>query len=341
MRLPRRLLVPAALLAVASTAATASAAPNLERLDERQRALTRAHDRAEAALGEQRAALAATRARLDAARTRYAARLEILNERLRQIYAQPAVSPILAALSGDPGAAQAHADLTLAVARADAAMLEEYRRAMAELRTSELLLTRRKERLSAETRLLAARRARNGALLRAARSAQRPRSDAPSRLQGGTRSGVTRGLPAQVLRDRSLPGATPLDAVTGVPITFGTTPAGPDMAVATPSGMVGGPLTDDSGTRRFRARVGWYAPTARFTASGERFDPSALSAAHRTMPFGTLLRLTAHGREVVVRVNDRGPFVRGRDLDLSPAAAGALALRRVTEVRVEVLRPAR
>ena len=61
------------------------------------------------------------------------------------------------------------------------------------------------------------------------------------------------------------------------------------------------------------------------TASGERFNTYALTAAHRSLPFGTRLRVTHGGRSVVIRVNDRGPFVAGRDLDLSYAAFNALA----------------
>lgn len=75
------------------------------------------------------------------------------------------------------------------------------------------------------------------------------------------------------------------------------------------------------------------------TASGERFNPNALTAAHRTFPFGTMLRVIFGDRSVVVRVNDRGPFVRGRCLDLSRGAAhqlGMLAMG-VARVRIEVL----
>lgn len=59
------------------------------------------------------------------------------------------------------------------------------------------------------------------------------------------------------------------------------------------------------------------------TASGETFDADALTAAHRTLPFGTLVKVTniANGRSVVVRINDRGPVSRSREIDLSPAAA--------------------
>jgi len=62
------------------------------------------------------------------------------------------------------------------------------------------------------------------------------------------------------------------------------------------------------------------------TASGQRFNQNAMTAAHRTLPFGTKLRVTHGGRSVVVTINDRGPFVRGRVLDLSTGAARAIGL---------------
>ena len=61
------------------------------------------------------------------------------------------------------------------------------------------------------------------------------------------------------------------------------------------------------------------------TANGERFNTYAMTAAHRSLPFGTRLRVTYGGRSVLVRINDRGPYVAGRDLDLSYAAFSALA----------------
>lgn len=70
-----------------------------------------------------------------------------------------------------------------------------------------------------------------------------------------------------------------------------------------------------------------YISGRMITASGERFNPQAMTTAHRTLPFGTRLRVTNSqtGRSVIVRVNDRGPFVRGRDLDLSFGAFRAIA----------------
>jgi len=65
------------------------------------------------------------------------------------------------------------------------------------------------------------------------------------------------------------------------------------------------------------------------TASGQRFNPSAMTAAHRTLPFGTRVRVTnkRNGKSVVVTINDRGPFIRGRIIDLSTAAAGVIGMR--------------
>jgi rare lipoprotein A len=64
------------------------------------------------------------------------------------------------------------------------------------------------------------------------------------------------------------------------------------------------------------------------TASGERMDPSAMTAAHRTRPFGSNVTVTSHstGRSVTVRINDRGPFIKGRCIDLSTGAAHVLGI---------------
>lgn len=76
------------------------------------------------------------------------------------------------------------------------------------------------------------------------------------------------------------------------------------------------------------------------TASGEKFKPSELTAAHRTLPFGTRLRVTnvATGQSVTVRVNDRGPFIPGRVVDVSRSAAEELGMidRGITKVKLEV-----
>lgn len=80
---------------------------------------------------------------------------------------------------------------------------------------------------------------------------------------------------------------------------------------------------------------------SRKTASGERFDQSALTAAHKKLPFGTRVRVTniANGKTVVVRINDRGPFVNGRIIDLSRSAFTRIGNTRsgVINVKIEVV----
>ena len=75
------------------------------------------------------------------------------------------------------------------------------------------------------------------------------------------------------------------------------------------------------------------------TANGEHARASGLTAAHRTLPFGTMVRVTNQhsGRSVVVRINDRGPFVRGRVIDLMPAAAHALGFSGLAPVTLTVV----
>ena len=73
------------------------------------------------------------------------------------------------------------------------------------------------------------------------------------------------------------------------------------------------------------------------TASGQRFNENAMTCAHRSLPFGTKLRVTHGGRSIIVTVNDRGPFVRGRVLDLSTGAARALGISGLGQVTAEVL----
>jgi rare lipoprotein A len=75
------------------------------------------------------------------------------------------------------------------------------------------------------------------------------------------------------------------------------------------------------------------------TASGERFRPDGLTAAHRKLPFGTRVKITnpRTGATTIVRINDRGPFTRGRDIDLSRGAARAIGLISVGTVCTEIL----
>ncbi|MBX2987402.1 MAG: septal ring lytic transglycosylase RlpA family protein [Bdellovibrionaceae bacterium] len=83
-----------------------------------------------------------------------------------------------------------------------------------------------------------------------------------------------------------------------------------------------------SACREIAGGASWYGPgfAGRRTASGEIFNPSEMTAAHKTLPLGTKVKVTYEGKSVVVRINDRGPYVNGRVLDLSKAAAQKLGL---------------
>lgn len=93
-----------------------------------------------------------------------------------------------------------------------------------------------------------------------------------------------------------------------------------------------------------QGEASWYGKQyrGRHTASGERFKPNAMTAAHKTLPFNTIVRVTNlnNGRTVKVRINDRGPFKSGRIIDLSRGAARKVDMVRtgVAPVRLEVLK---
>ena len=82
----------------------------------------------------------------------------------------------------------------------------------------------------------------------------------------------------------------------------------------------------------------WYGSGHR-TANGEHFNPNGLTAAHRSLPFGTRVRVENRrtGRSVIVRINDRGPFVRGRIIDLSRGSARALGMGGTSYVSLQVV----
>ncbi|WP_445215732.1 septal ring lytic transglycosylase RlpA family protein [Bradyrhizobium sp. Pa8] len=103
------------------------------------------------------------------------------------------------------------------------------------------------------------------------------------------------------------------------------------------------PSEDRSGARSFNrvfsGKASYYSYSKGKTASGSSFNRNLLTAAHRSLPFGTKVRVTHGGSSVIVTINDRGPFIRGRVLDLSLAAAHSLGItdRGVAQVRAEVL----
>ena len=83
-----------------------------------------------------------------------------------------------------------------------------------------------------------------------------------------------------------------------------------------------------------------YAYRSEPTANGERAQPGALTAAHKTLPFGSRVQVTntRNGRSVVVRINDRGPFIAGRVIDLTPAGARVLGFSGLAPVKLAILR---
>ncbi|MEC4813871.1 MAG: septal ring lytic transglycosylase RlpA family protein [Scytonema sp. PMC 1069.18] len=154
-------------------------------------------------------------------------------------------------------------------------------------------------------------------------------------INGDTRLADTTNNPAQdalqaTNRIRRLVGnASPLSEIADLPM--------PESKISMPNLPV-------EVARRVRRTVhgmaSWYGSGSR-TATGERYNPQGLTAAHRSLPFGTRVRVTntRNGRSVVVRINDRGPFIRGRIIDLSAGAARVLGIMSsgVAPVRIEVL----
>jgi rare lipoprotein A len=119
-------------------------------------------------------------------------------------------------------------------------------------------------------------------------------------------------------------------------------PATPRGAVPSPAAAAPAAAPPERITQT--GKIAYYGPrfAGRKTASGERFDPEAMTMAHKTLPFGTRVRVTnlANGESVVVRVNDRGPSTSNRIADLSQGAAERIGMIEagVVEARLEVLR---
>ncbi|WP_411181835.1 septal ring lytic transglycosylase RlpA family protein [Paraburkholderia saeva] len=133
-------------------------------------------------------------------------------------------------------------------------------------------------------------------------------------------------------------------ASNGAPQSFGTTTTftsrsadnGKSLADADPLGDKGPDVSDFRQT----GRASWYGRFfhGRKTANGERYDMHALTAAHKTLPLGSYVRVTnpETSKSVVVRINDRGPYVRSRVIDLSYAAASMLDMRHAGTARVTI-----
>ena len=138
--------------------------------------------------------------------------------------------------------------------------------------------------------------------------------------------------------------ALPVSAPVTAPVEAAATAATGEQALALDPAASAAPEAPAlSFTPAGSGVASWYgaAHAGKRTASGERFDPAALTAAHRTLPFGSKVRVTheGSGRSVVVTINDRGPFSHGRIIDVSEGAAKELGLVRAGsgKVRLELV----
>lgn len=156
-------------------------------------------------------------------------------------------------------------------------------------------------------------------------SAAHPTETAPAPLAGAGVSGSVAGAFGDFAQ-------TPAPA----PVADGAV----DLATITHTHSAASPAEAGAGKPLGGGMASYYADQfhGRRTASGERFDMAALTAAHRTLPFGSKVRVTnaANGKSVVVRINDRGPFTKGRTIDVSRAAAERLGLIARGHGRVEL-----
>jgi rare lipoprotein A len=157
--------------------------------------------------------------------------------------------------------------------------------------------------------------------------------DGNTSLPDSTNNQAQDALQATNRLRRLIGNASPLNEIAGLPAnTSGISiPKLPDQIAIAPVRL----------TLRGIASFYGYDGSGNKTATGERFNPEAMTAAHRHLPFGTRVRVTNthNGRSVIVRINDRGPFIRGRVIDLSYGAARVIGMigRGVAPVKVEVL----
>ncbi|MEH2462281.1 septal ring lytic transglycosylase RlpA family protein [Nostoc sp.] len=153
-----------------------------------------------------------------------------------------------------------------------------------------------------------------------------------TRLAGSTNNLAEDALQATNRLRRLLGNASPLKEIMNLPVRL------PVSIPKLPKQIAVGPVRISFGGM---ASYYGYDGSGNRTASGQRFNPEEMTAAHRSLPFGTQVRVTNtyNGRSVVVRINDRGPFVRGRVIDLSAGAARILGMigSGVAQVHIEVL----
>lgn len=156
-----------------------------------------------------------------------------------------------------------------------------------------------------------------------------------TRLADSTNNLANDALQATNRLRRLVGNAAPLKEIANLPVR--SPKSSPNPIVSIPQRIASNIRLSFQGIASFYGR----GFAGRPTATGERFNPEAMTAAHRSLPFGTRVRVTnvRNGRSVVVRINDRGPFIRGRVIDLSTGAARTLGMigSGLAPVRIEVL----
>ena len=98
-------------------------------------------------------------------------------------------------------------------------------------------------------------------------------------------------------------------------------------------------IEESSGiNKKYHVNATWYKAGKR-TANGEKFDPHGMTAAHKKLPFNTMVRVInpANGKSILVRINDRGPFIKGRDLDLAMGAAKSIEMKNTSKLIMEIM----
>ncbi|MHB1016276.1 MAG: septal ring lytic transglycosylase RlpA family protein [Coriobacteriia bacterium] len=306
----------------ATTAKAVAIQDEISALEAEQRALDERLDVTAERIFGQREAVAVAQARLDAAEERYRAHLV-------EVYKRGEFDPLSVLLNADTlPELFSRADALSRIAEDDSQIVADLNIASADARYKQAQL----EEILAQDRALRAEQQTRVERLSTLLSEQQA---AIAQLTAEEREVLARvqALTAQVRAqwsDSSLPSGTDIARATA---TIDTHP-GLEWIVSAYM-----PREYRSTGETYSAVCSWYGPGfhGRTTASGQVFNQEDLTCASKTLPFGTVLALTRGSRRVIVYVNDRGPFIAGRDLDLSKAAAAALGFSGVESVQVEVV----